>query len=163
MLVLSQEQHDVARHEAFRMLEVSLRGEDCVLLLSVSRIYACTRSAKLNHARRECQIADWKKGVPVPHKQFCGQPLDEGSLDHVEKPAQNADWMKPFGDNLAKYNLSEGEMNEVSKQLADMFFPEPAPGFKRSIALQLQIKILRENFDAHYMVDSTPLDPLTVA
>ena len=82
--------------------------------------------------------------------------MDEGSLDHVEKPAPNADRLGDFDFDfdaaLAKHNLNDEEMADAKKQISEMLFPEPVPGFKRSIALQLQIKVLRENLDAHYMV-----------
>ena len=88
----------------------------------------------------------------MPHKQFCGRRLEEDTIDHVERPPQNDDWMKPFDDGLAEYDLSPEDRAAFRKQAAEMMFPEPVPGYKRSIALQLQIKALKETVDSHYMV-----------
>ena len=89
----------------------------------------------------------------LPHKQFCGKPLDEDRLeDVVERSTQNDDWLKVYDGILAGYNLNEQETVEMKQKISHLTFPEPIPGFKRSLALQLQIKVLREHNKWLYMV-----------
>lgn len=136
--------------------------QDYLVLLSVSNILRMKPlQSFLISCNSECQVADWKNGIPVPHKQVCGQTLGEETLDGIdstERPAQNDAWMKPYDETLAKFNWTDQKKADFRAQLAEMTFPEPVPGFKRSMALQLQIQALHEDFDTHYMVLLTPLD-----
>ena len=90
----------------------------------------------------------------MPHKQLCGQKLDEETLNGIERPTHNA-WENMYDSTLAEYNMDKKTEAVIKARLLEMTFPEPVPGFKRSIALQLQIKVLHEDLDAHYMVPFT--------
>ena len=88
------------------------------------------------HAPSECQRTDWHKGLPRPHKHFCGRHVDERLLD---PPSAKPQEPKPL-------------------TMDDFLFPYPAPGYKRSPALTYQINNLRKYREqGDYMVGSINL------
>lgn len=77
----------------------------------------------------ECQIQDWKNGLPQPHKLFCGKPLEE--QDEKEDASEDAG----------------------SGALDDAGIPQADPSYKRSPALLHQISLLTENPQMDYVVN----------
>lgn len=97
---------------------------------------------------RECQIEDWKHGIPRPHKAVCGKPVDEDSLlKESERPQRESPFPSTDEEFLA---LPREEQREMA------LFPQPDPSFKRSLALELQIRQLRLHPEAHYIVSASP-------
>ena len=78
---------------------------------------------------RECQVKDWKSGIPRPHKLTCGRPLTE----------------EEDGEGLG----TSGEQSAIPDQAG---IPDPDPGYKRSPALLHTISLLRENPSLDYIV-----------
>lgn len=79
---------------------------------------------------RDCQVADWKYGFPVPHKNICGKKGyddDEGTPqpDQVTPP-------------------SSGGSEDADDAEIDTGIPAPEPSFKRSPALLHQISFHTE-------------------
>ncbi|KAK0188438.1 hypothetical protein F5146DRAFT_1122637 [Armillaria mellea] len=82
------------------------------------------------YCSRDCQVADWKCGFPVPHKNICGKKGyddDEGTPqpDQVTPP-------------------SSGESEDADDTEIDTGIPAPEPSFKRSPALLHQISFHTE-------------------
>lgn len=82
----------------------------------------------------ECQIMDWDDGMPRPHKQMCGRPLDEGVLKLAVESPDTGTAEEQFEKGCDKLN-----------------FPPPIPSFRRSPALLWQINELKEH-GGHYAV-----------
>jgi len=89
------------------------------LILSQRRLKSC----------RECQITDWKAGIPRPHKIICGKPFT------VE--------------------VDENIPSEASRSPDKI--PPPDLAFMRSLALLRQINLLEDPSNCDYVVKSFSL------
>ncbi|THG94642.1 hypothetical protein EW026_g6866 [Hermanssonia centrifuga] len=92
------------------------------------KLQACSKCRAINrlvfYCSRQCQLDDWKNGVPVPHKQICGKLMNEDStVDSV---------------------LNSDEV-EVS------WLPKADASYKRSPALLHQISLLRQGDGLDYV------------
>ena len=77
---------------------------------------------------------------------MCGKPVDERLLEVGS--AQEARAGIPTEEELMALPREQ--------QLEIALFPPPDPSFKRSLALEFQIKQLRLSPDAHYVVSVLP-------
>ena len=97
--------------------------------------------AELMGMLRKCQVYDWKYGIPRPHKQICGRPLDANAL------------RQESAGTSTKFTLSDFQsLPKDEKALTQLLFPPPRPGYRRSPALVYQLGMLKENRDVDYMV-----------
>jgi hypothetical protein len=73
---------------------------------------------------RECQVQDWKNGIPRPHKLLCGKR----------------------SDNIDMHNASTVPQRELTleEKIARKCIPDPDLKFKRSPELLHQISFLRQ-------------------
>ncbi len=78
----------------------------------------------------ECQVEDWKNGVPVPHKQICGKPMNE-----VIHPSISSSIMMKVEENSS-------------------WIPKADAGYTRTPALLHQISLLRKGEDVDYYVST---------
>jgi hypothetical protein len=83
---------------------------------------ACPDDSNLTQSR-ECQVYDWKKGNPRPHKVSCGQPLEDVFCIPAAPTAED-----------------------------DPNFPPPDSGFRRTLALLHQIAFLKKDRRVDYVV-----------
>ena len=82
--------------------------------------------------------------MPRPHKAVCGKPVDE-DLFATRPEASRGEELDP--------EIDETFLALPRQQQLDMaLFPPPDPSFKRSLALELQIRHLRMHQEVHYMV-----------
>ncbi|KAK0215001.1 hypothetical protein IW262DRAFT_256649 [Armillaria fumosa] len=77
------------------------------------------------YCSRDCQLADWKYGFPVPHKNICGKK----GYDDNEGTSQPDQITPP----------SSGGSEDADDAEIDTGIPAPEPSFKRSPALLHQI------------------------
>ena len=117
------------------MLGNGTKLQACVACRKIGRkIVYCTRQVMcfryyihLTVSARECQIKDWKEGLPRPHKSICGKPLLENQLsDPPTSPQQDGSLL-----------------------------PRADPNFKRSPALLKQVSLLDENPKVDYVVSTS--------
>ncbi|THG94640.1 hypothetical protein EW026_g6868 [Hermanssonia centrifuga] len=99
-----------------KILEPGHRLQACKLCYIVC-LYICDS---------ECQVEDWKNGVPVPHKQICGKPMNE-----VIHPSISSSIMMKVEENSS-------------------WIPKADAGYTRTPALLHQISLLRKGEDVDY-------------
>ncbi|KAI0701033.1 hypothetical protein BC835DRAFT_1324575 [Cytidiella melzeri] len=109
---LQPEQHKVCWHcgTPEMSLEPGKRLRACGGCLTVNR--------KITYCSRECQVENWKNGVPIPHRVICGKALEAGS---EPQPQARGSTSNP-----------------------DARIPEPEPSFRRSPHLLHQISFLSQ-------------------
>ncbi|KAG7444019.1 uncharacterized protein BT62DRAFT_921639 [Guyanagaster necrorhizus] len=96
------------------------------------------------YCSRDCQIADWKSGFPVPHKDICG------------KKGCDADEGTPQSDQVA----ISGGLGDADGAERDTGIPAPDPAFKQPPALLHQISLHTEpdSFVGYVFVRPYPQD-----
>lgn len=108
---------------------------DIILVDGGAALKRCTKCAavgrRVEYCSRECQIKDWKKGEPIPHKEICGKNSQEG----------------PSRVDLEQYRATEARFR-------DDLIPAPSPHFQRSPALLKQMERLQQAPYYDYILDN---------
>ncbi|KAJ3553055.1 hypothetical protein NM688_g3822 [Phlebia brevispora] len=112
--------------------------------LNGQRLQSCSKCSKIGrqvlYCSRDCQVQDWKNGIPRPHRDICGKTSLAGAAAESSSAS-------------ASHTL------RAEDQLAAGCVPEPDPKFKRSPALLHQLSFLQQPPYVDYTIIFPHPDP----
>ncbi|KAH8093893.1 hypothetical protein BXZ70DRAFT_1010221 [Cristinia sonorae] len=129
-------------------------GNDERLLKAGTTLLACSGCKKIDqrvlYCSRECQKNDWKVGVAnnSPHKQVCGKPWAADSENSAPRAPLAAPRAPGAPQNTFMPNISPRRQPITSERMVvPQIIPPADPEFRRSPALQYQIRLLTKKPD----------------